>query len=141
MKFTVNVTQPRQLTRRNTEPCRVDNNRQSTICNPQSLQLPRLGEGLEAAIVGLLGFRREAAAGKLPAGKVILNTLAAQALPLAGGVRAATVRQVLFLVALHGRFLVSLGYSKIRLIVRCQYLAYRALKHCKSRSSKDLCKL
>jgi hypothetical protein len=72
------------------------------------LQPPRLGKGLEAAIIGLLCSGREATAGQLSGGQVIGQTFTAHALSAASLVGATAVLEVLLFLALHGRLLTFL---------------------------------
>ena len=64
------------------------------------LQVPRLGEGGETAVVGLLCFRGKTAAGKLFAFEVVLQAVTANAF-FAARVSAAAEIHVLFFFTFH----------------------------------------
>ena len=55
------------------------------------LQTPGLGEGFEAAVVGLLDIVGETAAGQLPARQMIAQTLTARSLSATAGICAIAV--------------------------------------------------
>ena len=73
------------------------------LSSANALQLPRLGTSFEAAIIRLFRLGREAAAGKLPAGEMVLNALAANAPLAARSIRATAPGQIFLFLALHGR--------------------------------------
>ena len=74
----------------------------------------QLGEPLEAAVVGALDLRREAAAGELSHVQVIAQALAADPVSLAARISAFAQLTVMRLLAFH-----ALGFN--RLPDRCQY--------------------
>src|SRR3990172_406992 len=81
---------------------------------------PGLGEGLEAAVVGLLGLGREAAAGKLFARQVVAYAVAARALAAATRIRTRADLQVFFFLTFHIRLSPSMLFqmSSAKLHVR-----------------------
>ncbi len=65
------------------------------------LQPPGLGEGFEAAVVGLLDLVGEAAAGQLLSCEMIAQTVAAGSFSRAAGIRATAVLEILVFFAFH----------------------------------------
>jgi hypothetical protein len=65
------------------------------------LQFPRLGECLEAAVVSLFDFGREAAAGQLPGRQMISDTFAAHTCFIAARIRAGAILQIFLFPAFH----------------------------------------
>jgi hypothetical protein len=72
-----------------------------TAILPVILQFPRFCECLEAAVVGFFDVFREAAAGQLFRGQMILQTLAADAFVIAAGVRTGAETHIFSLFAFH----------------------------------------
>jgi hypothetical protein len=68
-----------------------------------NLQIPSLGEGLEAAVVSLLDVVGETAAGKLPARQVISQTLTAYPFITATGIRAVAIIHILIFITFHNQ--------------------------------------